>query len=245
MKSPPGEQDEDGSPQTAVYFDPDGDTRLLVTADGVEKVFIVSSKIMTRVCDSWNHMLSPGGYFTESQPGPDGMKEVSLPDDDGDALSILLNIAHLNFEKVPDGLKFRKLLAVSVLTDKYGATKLVRPWVKAWVGQQIHKLEAFGHEEWLWMAWEFGLQCHFDTLVATLTRNARLENGRCCILHSSGCKKFLSPQKENDFYPPDILGKCCFLIITTREVYLIACSEHHERSEEDDRSNAWPVLHVR
>lgn len=95
------------------------------------------------------------------------------------------------------------------------------------------------------MAWEFGLQCHFDTLVAMLTRNARLENGRCCILHSSGCKKFLSPQKENDFYPPDILGKCCFLIITTREIYLIACSEHHERSEEDDRSNAWPVLHVR
>ncbi|GME62712.1 hypothetical protein GTA08_BOTSDO02876 [Neofusicoccum parvum] len=133
-----------------VYFDPHGDVCLLVQDESdKDKVgrFIVSSKALTFACEAWNRMLGPDGHFMEAQP-IDGMREIPLSDNPS-ALAILLNIAHLRFKEVPRTLSFDDLLEVSVLTDRYGATTLVKPWVADWIKSLENTVEQYGNEEWL------------------------------------------------------------------------------------------------
>ncbi|KAK7539783.1 uncharacterized protein J3D65DRAFT_666469 [Phyllosticta citribraziliensis] len=133
-------------------FDPDGDIRLVVydrSADApIKKTFVVESKIMSRASDAWKAMLTGG--FMESRPEPG--REVELPEDDPLALEVLLNIAHMRYHLVPEVLDFPVLVQVTVLTDKYGATGLLRPWYKLWLASVEKHLLDPGYEEWLWIA---------------------------------------------------------------------------------------------
>jgi hypothetical protein len=54
-----------------------------------------------------------------------------LLEDDLGALSILLYIAYLQFDKVPSRLEFDELVAVAILADKHQAMKLVVLWFSA------------------------------------------------------------------------------------------------------------------
>lgn len=184
------------SPDTTsdtVVFASQGDTRLLVNASGVEKVFLVSSQAMCLACDAWSRMLAPDGYFKEAQPTADGMKEVELPDDKGEVLAILLDIAHLRFDKIPKTLRFRGLLDVAVLTDKYGLTKLVEPWVHKWLEDAKATINKPGHEKWLWIAWEFGDAETFDKVCRRLIKTIWVSRS-----------EFWPPMKG--LFPPGIFG---------------------------------------
>lgn len=170
-----------------IFFDPDGDVHILVHNPYNEKKtkFIASSKAMSFACDAWRKMLAPNGGFKESQE-TDGKRHISM-EDNPDALALLLRIAHLQFDKVPRALSLDAFYEVAVLTDKYFATSLVRPWIREWSNrlQQCDRLswidqsEAIDQEthiwslrnwdqlplQWLWIAWEFGDEDLFDKLV--------------------------------------------------------------------------------
>lgn len=180
----------------SVVFTSEGDTRLLVKADGVNKVFVVSSQVMRLACDAWSRMLAPDGYFKEAQPTADGMKEVELPDDEGEALDILLNIAHLRFDKVPRTLDFQNLLDVAVLTDKYGITKLVEPWVHKWLENAKETFNIRSHEQWLWIAWEFGDAETFNQVCEHLVKTIWVP-----------FQSTFRPRLDGVF-PPGIVGRC-------------------------------------
>jgi hypothetical protein len=134
-----------------IYFHRHGDVRFLVD----DTYLVVSSKTMTLISDPWKAMLGPDGSFIEAQPGND--KAIPLPEDDLQALTTLLHIAHLQFTKVPQHLEFEELLAIALLTDKYQATQIVAPWLKYWLESLNETICKNGYEEWLWIAWEFGL----------------------------------------------------------------------------------------
>lgn len=110
-------------------FDPKGDTRLLVRGSlSAGKVFTVLSKAMKMVCDAWNKMLGPDGHFREAQI-KHGKREVSMLDQNVEALPMLLNITHLRFDKVAASISFHNLFAVAVLADEYGAERAFQPWL--------------------------------------------------------------------------------------------------------------------
>ncbi|KAF2137702.1 uncharacterized protein K452DRAFT_291307 [Aplosporella prunicola CBS 121167] len=167
--------------------DPEGDIRLtapLITTPGVktQKSFIVSSNALRLACDPWNKMLAPDSPFAEK--GKIGQGELSFPDDNAAPLAILLHIAHLNFDKVPQNMNFRSLLDLSILTDKYGATKLVRPWIKTWIAD------------------EFGRLASFQELAVHLVKEVRVTaNGRCVTQKG----RILDPSGESCQLPPDII----------------------------------------
>ena len=177
-------------------FDPQGDVKLLPSSSDGVQVFVVSSKTMTLVSDPWRAMLDPRGMFSEAQP--QGSKEIPLPDDDPEPLSLLLHIAHLQFDKVPLQLEFEDLLAVAILTDKYQATQVVRPWLSRWIKHLEDLVDKPGYEEWLRIAWDFGIGSFFKRVASRMVVESRIsEDGKC--LTSTG--KALG---EN--MPPDIIG---------------------------------------
>lgn len=159
-------------PEIQEICDPYGDLDLIapVMTAGAElnKRFKVSSKTMSRVCQAWKKMLDPDCPFVEARMV--GQGELSLPEDDAAPLAILLHIAHLNFDRVPQELSFEELLALAVLTDKYDGTRLVQPWIQSWIAGLEYLLLEPGYEEWLWIAWEFGQLESFQRLALHLAR---------------------------------------------------------------------------
>ena len=62
--------------------------------------------------------------------------ELHFEDDDGEALLLLLRIAHLQFAEVPVSLDFDKLLQVAILCDMYDCVGLVKPWLSTWLSDE-------------------------------------------------------------------------------------------------------------
>ncbi|KAK8188430.1 uncharacterized protein BKA78DRAFT_345766 [Phyllosticta capitalensis] len=219
---------------SVTVFDPDGDVRLLVFDhpsdqsgdEAAQKTFLVSSKAMSLASDVWKAMFN--GHFREAQQpsGTNQQREVSFPDDDARALEILLNIAHMRYDLVPQKLSFSRLVQVTVATDKYGATKLLRPWYKAWMGDVIYLLTRPGHEEWLWIAWELGQTETFKTLVSHLVRVTWVDKDGC--LRNSE-NKVLYPCADSVRLPADIAEH---IIAFQKRATRRLCSTYYDLLEE-------------
>lgn len=184
------------------YFDPNGDTRLLLREgkhSPNKKIFVVSYKAMCLVCESWDRIFNPTGHSRETTQGD----TISLPHDDWKALEIISNIAHLHSDRVPRKIDFQLLLEVAVLTEKYGATKAVRPWYQEWMENNRKLATGPGYEEWLWIAWAFGEDQIFKRLTMQLVLNLeKLPDGR--FAHTP--LAVLKPKDPRRHFPPGTLG---------------------------------------
>lgn len=226
-------------PSLSETCDPEGNIRLTapLTILGVkqQKAFIVSSKTMRLACKVWNRMLAPDSPFLEAKQVGHG--KLSFPEDDAAPLAILLHIAHLNFDKVSHHISFQQLLDLAVLTDKYGATKLVRPWIRSWIANVQHLLLQTAHEEWLWIAWEFGQTTPFRQLAVHLVQEVKMTVDGQCVTQKG---RILDPSADNCRLPPDIIGTSTVRTITTAIAYSFA-REHYENPTE---GNSKSVRHV-
>lgn len=142
-----------------VHVDPSGDIKLLAQDGEKKKTFVVSSKAMCLASPVWSAMLNPKSHFKEAKPDNG---EISLKDDDQEALSILLDIAHLRFSKIPLSLTYELLVGVAVLCDKYDLVTLVRPWLPKWYEKLWDLRNGDGFEKWLFIAWTFGDAITFE-----------------------------------------------------------------------------------
>lgn len=126
-------------------------------------------------------------------------KQIDFSEDSGEALLILFRIAHCQFRKIPSILEFKSILDVAVLCDKYDCVGLVKPWLALWLAKEKTEYEEPGHEEWLYIAWVFGLENIFQAwaikLIKEMTTKDKGES-----LTSTG---EIFPSRM----PPDIIGK--------------------------------------
>jgi hypothetical protein len=82
-------------------------------------------------------------------------KQLDFTEDDRDALLILLEIAHLKFENIPEKpMSLESLFYLAVLCDKYDCVKLLRPWLFRWYDyttlfyERSRRLEQLLFVEW-------------------------------------------------------------------------------------------------
>ena len=153
-------------------FFPGADVKLIT---GLQ-AFWVSSKAVGLVCRPWEAMVN-WPSTKEVQENHVEPREICMEDDDPAALEILLNITHLRFEAVPRSLDFEQLLSLAILTDKYQATRILRPWINDWTMDLRRFIGKPGYEEWAWMAWEFGLEVEFERITTHLVLNAKVGDG--------------------------------------------------------------------
>ncbi|KAF1951019.1 hypothetical protein CC80DRAFT_509154 [Byssothecium circinans] len=99
--------------------------------------------------------------------------EVAFPDDDVEAMLLVLRIAHLRFHEIPKkkGLSFGSLLNLAVVCDKYDVVHLVRPFLDLYCWAQDYEYPFYtgpGYPAWLFIAWSFGYPDSFDKLARHL-----------------------------------------------------------------------------
>ncbi|KAF2497606.1 hypothetical protein BU16DRAFT_616223 [Lophium mytilinum] len=108
----------------------------------------------------WKTMFEPGRWVESSKA------EVAFPDDDPEAMLMILRIVHLRFRELPEGkLSLAKLLSLAVVCDKYATVGIVRPWLHVWV--DIPK-KVTSEPDWLFVAWVFGYTRIFQDVANKL-----------------------------------------------------------------------------
>ncbi|KAI0836447.1 hypothetical protein F5Y06DRAFT_305218 [Hypoxylon sp. FL0890] len=167
-----------------VVIDPDGE--LSLTVGRQERVtFVVCPKTLARASPFFKRLLY-GGFAESIRPDRNIEKEWNpeLPEDSPEAMEIFLNIVHSRFDKIPifvnpilwnsttTILSYRTLYQLTVLTDKYDLTRILRPWVQNWV-KDMHTNLTFVNlcslykkprfiELHSWIAWELGDKTTFS-----------------------------------------------------------------------------------
>ena len=133
--------------------------------------------------------------------------ELHFEDDDGDALLLLLRIAHLQFAQVPTSLSFSQLLQVAILCDMYDCATLVKPWLSGWLSDEVAESKRIGQEDWLFSAWVFRREQVFEELAKKLVREVRT-NGKDCLTSSGAVLSNLVPEGLlGAFYSTSMLSR--------------------------------------
>ena len=107
-----------------VDIDPTGDVIIVLGSDHHEQRLRVSSAALSSISSVWRAMLK--SRFLEGQE-KDGFRELSLPEDNPEAVILLLHIAHFRSDKVKFS-SFSVFEQLAILCDKYDTTQAVMPW---------------------------------------------------------------------------------------------------------------------
>ncbi|KAF1977667.1 hypothetical protein BU23DRAFT_271013 [Bimuria novae-zelandiae CBS 107.79] len=101
---------------------------------------------------------------------------LHLPNDDANMMLVLMWLSHpWHMGKVPKQLSFRQLLAMTSLCEKYDMNLQVSPFIRRWIVPHQSKLLVPGREQWLNIAYQFGLERHYITLASHLMMNCRAD----------------------------------------------------------------------
>lgn len=143
--------------QSTIHVDPSGDLSLIVewkdddTKATITKTFVVSSNAVCLASPVWKATFDPHSPWAKQTSNQEGFRML---EDDAEALLILLDVAHLNFDRIPSTVTFSQLLQLSILCDKYDPIRLVRPWIGGWISelQTTTPICDVGNEDWLFIS---------------------------------------------------------------------------------------------
>jgi hypothetical protein len=141
---------------------------------------LVSSKHMIVASPVFEAMLQTTAFKEGHALASTGKVEVSLPDDDPDAFSIILNIIHGLTRKVPREVGLEMLTLIAVLVDKYQLQEVVEVFSDMWVARLKGGISMHYTAEtmrWSCVSWVFGKPDEFTrvTKVAQLESRETLE----------------------------------------------------------------------
>lgn len=153
-------------PLSVFTLDREGDLRLEVGEGAAKKTFVVCSRSVARASKPF-HIMFYGPYKESKDRQMDTNWTVSLPEDDPEAFATIMHIVHGDFTKVPATVSRDQLYQITVLTDKYNMTDVLRPWADAWISPLCTRPPVcLGDEVLIWIAWELG---HKELFTKTVT----------------------------------------------------------------------------
>jgi len=162
----------DMDPKRVSTIHPKGDLILEVGQAGRS-----GKRTIITLCDTVKHS-SPEFKVAVGKSTRNGLfnlaRTIHLPDDDADMMLVLMQISHANFNQVPTRLDFAQLLEMARLCEKYGMNEKVRPFLLGWIAPHQEKILEPGHEQWLTIAQQFGLEQDYFRLAKHLVLNCQV-----------------------------------------------------------------------
>jgi hypothetical protein len=152
-------------PAAAKYFsNTHGDLRLEIGDGPSRESVVVNSVVLQMHSPVFRVMLS--GPFLEGIRPDHGDWVVRLPADDVAGMTILFDIIHANFDRVPIDVAGPQLRSVAIAADKYDMLAVLKPWIVRW----SHFVEP-NPDAYLQTCWLLGLEDRFRVRIAKLVRN--------------------------------------------------------------------------
>jgi hypothetical protein len=160
----------------------DADSVIQVTYDGEICAGKVSSHAMALGSPVWEKFIFPPWSRSKETKDLEGkdvqisrVQQLDFVDDDGEALLILLRIAHLQFKDIPVTLSYDHLLNLATLVEEYDCISIVRPWLATWLENEEMEWKEPEHECWLYIAWAFGRHEVFKSLALKMVKEIAVD----------------------------------------------------------------------
>ncbi|CAJ2504019.1 Uu.00g114130.m01.CDS01 [Anthostomella pinea] len=191
---------------TRTCIDPRGDLILEVGSDDSKAAFVVCSRALSRSSPFWEKILY--GEFSESQKmhleRGDAEWVVKLPDDDPDAMKVLLDISHSRFADVPQVMYPDELYPITVITDKYDLTHLLQPWAEGWLSLLREHPRLNDEHFWigwnLWIAWYLGEDYLFRKAINYMATSFNAQTKGCVgVLSPPGVQELFKEFQQKHF----------------------------------------------
>lgn len=157
------------SSQTIVLEDVGDCVRLVI---GKEKQAVKVSRAVLMVLSPVLRAMVSGPY----REGSSDNREIKLPEDDPKALLLVLRIGHFKTKALPKDISFQELYQLAIVCDKYDTVSVVRPYFDKWAEVYTALVEEPGYEEWMLIAWTFGMKDVYLKITNCLLLNLSLEN---------------------------------------------------------------------
>lgn len=145
-----------------------GDVILKIPAASGSTKLRVSSHVLCTTSPVFRAMLGADSQFKEASElrmrSAENTYELSLDDDYPYALTAIMLALHCRNDMVPVSPAFKNLLELAIVCDKYDCQGGVMLWVDIWTAAWKPRMLEKGYEEWLFVAWVFGIKEGFDTL---------------------------------------------------------------------------------
>ncbi len=157
-------------PTSITQIDPSGDLLLDIGSSTCQRRYQVCSRTLSRSSPVWKAMLYRP--FMEGKPeDKDAEWVVTLPEDSTAAFEVILGILHVQFERVPKYPSLALLFQITIATDKYDLTHILRPWSNSWLqGNRPFSSKVSDCTRLLWIAWELGSISIFRDRAACMVR---------------------------------------------------------------------------
>ncbi|KAG4027379.1 hypothetical protein MFRU_030g00160 [Monilinia fructicola] len=133
---------------------------------------LVSSKHMVLVSPVFKAMLQWSNFKEGYAAKAHGKVEVPLPDDDPDAMRILVDIVHCHHKDVPRKVKLGLLTHLAVLVDKYQLHDAVQIYSDMWISHAKKRFPSSMAEDgveaclqWLCISWVFEKHREFTSMT--------------------------------------------------------------------------------
>lgn len=155
---------------------PNGDLEIHVgpSENNITKIFRVSSQVLSSQSRVFSNSLEWASKFktalqvrraqilTPSEPA------VMFLDDDTAAMELVLLVLHHKYQEVPLKPKFNVLVKVAGICEKYFLHTPLRPFGTKWCFEWKDQLCQPGYEDWIMLAWAFGLREEFKKVTTDL-----------------------------------------------------------------------------
>lgn len=151
---------------------------LLVGHDGLRsgfRQFLILESCIQNLGPRWQELLSnqsiarPKRFFSKAP------KTISLRDENVNAIRIILQIAHLQFNKLPKKLDFEEIVHLADVAARYDASTLLIAHIDTWLAPYRERLLHPGYEEWLFVAHQFGYEKEYLELAKHLAVHCRVD----------------------------------------------------------------------
>ncbi|EKD17459.1 uncharacterized protein L3040_005062 [Drepanopeziza brunnea f. sp. 'multigermtubi'] len=141
---------------------PLGDLTILARYKGYDVVGKVITSAMMLASPIWGELL-------QNHP----VQELTFTNDNGEALLILLRIAHLRFGAIKPTYEPPELFEIAILCEKYNCASLVKPWLGSWLPLESWAT-ILNDDRWLYIAWAFGREIMFRKVAKGIVTRMRL-----------------------------------------------------------------------
>ena len=139
------------------------------SSESVRKVdMLVSSKYLMLASPVFKAMLQPGRYLEGTKLQSGGATVVDLPEDDPEALKILLSIVHAQTQDLPTEVSLETMTGLSVLVDKYQMYQVGQLCVRLWMPELKKSVPTKLDNtlmSWLSISWVFKLPDVFEQIT--------------------------------------------------------------------------------
>ncbi|CAO2651057.1 Nn.00g093540.m01.CDS01 [Neocucurbitaria sp. VM-36] len=145
---------------------------------------IVSRPHVEALSNTWNETIER--RTSRNLLGATRTKQVVLPEDDADMIRLIMLIAHHQYAKLPRQLDLHELVRLASTVERYNVSRILMPHLEVWLAPHRHRIYEPGYEQWLYVAYHFGLEEEYLGLANHLVLHCRTDVQKY-LLSSLGC----------------------------------------------------------